>query len=64
MSLTYAISWSYKFGVSTFVVTFKKNATKPKPPKSVLLVKSLSPFKQWALDVVRPMSENKRGKRF
>ncbi|KAJ9062942.1 hypothetical protein DSO57_1005181, partial [Entomophthora muscae] len=36
-------------------VLCKKNMTKSLPPKSVLPIKAMEPFKQWALDIVRPL---------
>lgn len=43
---------------------FNNNATKPKPSKLVLAIENPGPFEQWALNVIGPIPENKRLKRF
>lgn len=45
-------------------VICEKNAAKPEPHKLVLLIVDLDHFKQWALGVLEPISDYKRGKRF
>ena len=45
-------------------VVCEKNAPTPAPVKSVLPVEAMGPFKQWALDIVGPLPEDKAGKRF
>ena len=45
-------------------VVCKKNSPTPVPVKLVLPVEAMGPFKQWALDIVGPLPEDKAGKRF
>lgn len=41
---------------------FQEERLQTQSPNFFLLIEDLGPFKQWALDVVRPMCETKRGK--
>ncbi|KAJ9069645.1 hypothetical protein DSO57_1016282 [Entomophthora muscae] len=40
-------------------VLCKKNTSKPAMPKSVFPTRAMEPFKQWALDIVGPLPEDR-----
>ena len=45
-------------------VLCEMNTSKPAPPKSILPIKAMEPFEQWALNIVGPLPKDKLGKKY